>query len=32
MQLKKLASFLVVLAGLVAASFPAFPADKENTM
>jgi peptidylprolyl isomerase len=32
MQLKKLASFLVVLAGLLAASFPAFAADKENTM
>ena len=32
MQLKKLASFLVVLAGLVTASFPAFAADPENTM
>ncbi len=37
MQLKKLASFLVVLAGLFAASFfsafgPAAAADKENTM
>ena len=32
MQLKKLASFLVVLAGLFAASMPAVAADKENTM
>jgi cyclophilin family peptidyl-prolyl cis-trans isomerase len=32
MQLKKLASFLVVLAGLFAASLPAVAADKENTM
>jgi cyclophilin family peptidyl-prolyl cis-trans isomerase len=32
MQLKKLASFLVVLAGLFAASMPAIAADKENTM
>ena len=32
MQLKKLASFLVVLAGLLAPSLPAFAADKENTM
>ncbi|RUT86288.1 peptidylprolyl isomerase, partial [Mesorhizobium sp. M7A.T.Ca.US.000.02.2.1] len=32
MQLKKLASFLVVLAGLVAASVSAFAADPENTM
>ena len=31
MQLKKLASFLVVLAGLFAASMPAVAADKENT-
>ncbi|WP_411962438.1 peptidylprolyl isomerase [Mesorhizobium sp. CA5] len=32
MQLKKLASFLVVVAGLFAASLPAVAADKENTM
>lgn len=32
MQLKKLASFLVVLAGLVTASVSAFAADPENTM
>ncbi|TPJ31790.1 peptidylprolyl isomerase [Mesorhizobium sp. B2-7-2] len=32
MQLQKLASFLVVLAGLFAASLPAVAADKENTM
>ncbi|RUZ53599.1 peptidylprolyl isomerase [Mesorhizobium sp. M7A.F.Ca.CA.004.05.2.1] len=32
MQLKKLASFLVVLAGLVAVSVSAFAADPENTM
>ncbi|QPC92804.1 peptidylprolyl isomerase [Mesorhizobium sp. INR15] len=32
MQLKKLASFLVVLAGLVTASVPAFAADPQNTM
>src|SRR6478735_7902431 len=32
MQLKKLASFLVVLAGLVAASVSAHAADPENTM
>ncbi len=32
MQLKKLASFLVVLAGLVTASVSAFAADAENTM
>ena len=32
MQLKKLASFLVVLAGLVTASVPAYAADPENTM
>ncbi|ESZ68518.1 peptidyl-prolyl cis-trans isomerase [Mesorhizobium sp. L103C119B0] len=32
MQLKKLASFLVVLAGLVTASVSAFAAEPENTM
>ena len=32
MQLKKLASFLIVLAGLVTASVSAFAADPENTM
>ncbi|TIO90470.1 MAG: peptidylprolyl isomerase [Mesorhizobium sp.] len=32
MQLKKLASLLVVLAGVLAASLPASAADKENTM
>jgi len=32
MQLKKLASFLVVLAGLVTASVSAYAADPENTM
>ncbi|RVC63298.1 MAG: peptidylprolyl isomerase [Mesorhizobium sp.] len=32
MQLKKLATFLVVLAGLVTASVSAFAADPENTM
>ena len=32
MQLKKLASFLVVLAGLVTASVSAYAADAENTM
>ncbi|TPI51106.1 peptidylprolyl isomerase [Mesorhizobium sp. B2-8-1] len=32
MQLKKLASFLVVLAGLVTASASAYAADPENTM
>ncbi|ANT51733.1 peptidyl-prolyl cis-trans isomerase [Mesorhizobium amorphae] len=32
MQLKKLASFLVVLVGLVTASVSAFAADAENTM
>ncbi|TIS92065.1 peptidylprolyl isomerase [Mesorhizobium sp.] len=32
MQLKRLASFLVVLAGLVTASVSAFAADPENTM
>ncbi|TPI81862.1 peptidylprolyl isomerase [Mesorhizobium sp. B2-8-9] len=32
MQLKKLASFLVVVAGLFAASLQAVAADKENTM
>ncbi|WP_140532018.1 peptidylprolyl isomerase [Mesorhizobium sp. B1-1-8] len=32
MQLQKLASLLVVLAGLFAASLPAVAADKENTM
>ena len=32
MQLKKLASFLVVLAGLVIASVSAYAADPENTM
>ena len=32
MQLRKLASFLVVLAGLVTASVSAFAADPENTM
>ncbi|TIW85968.1 MAG: peptidylprolyl isomerase, partial [Mesorhizobium sp.] len=32
MQLKKLASFLVVLASLVTASVSAFAADPENTM
>ena len=32
MQLKKLAMFLVVVAGLFAASVPAFAADPENTM
>jgi len=32
MQLKKLATFLVVLAGLVTASISAFAADPENTM
>lgn len=32
MQLKKLASFLIVLAGLVTASVSAYAADPENTM
>ena len=32
MQLKKLASFLIVLAGLVTSSVSAFAADPENTM
>ncbi|TIU16913.1 MAG: peptidylprolyl isomerase, partial [Mesorhizobium sp.] len=32
MQLKRLASFLVVLAGLLTASVSAYAADPENTM